>query len=604
VPSTSAPCPQKSLASLSNSAALLLPLLAASCSLVTTFDLSRAVETSDALCSDGIDNDGNGLTDCQDWGCLDTRVCCTRPVVVLTDDFAGPSCASQSCDSPAACAPDPALWSSWGTPLPLLCEDALLPHKAQQCYAVGVVGQTALALHPGLVVKAHLVGRPEAVGGLELGLTLKSAVVSGSNACGTVDGPAPIVSIHQAGTASGYRLQAFLDGVLVGTSAEVGADAPHEAGFSIGADRTVSYTVDGAPFAVSDNTQPLPQSAPSVHVVLDGVGLAARFADVTVTDGTQCDSPGSWAASTPFVALAPSSEAYAWDGEGVSNPAIVSAATGDLVMYYTGCAPTIGGGGCSSSLGFGRAVSSAGAPFQRDAKPRLTPTASNSLDVVLPAQALAGVGDAVRGYFDVSFGSKDWNFAPFVDVPTDPSITVAKPLDDTTLVRTTGSWDEDVCCATVMDRPGKRMLWYAGKTAGDTVWHIGLAASTDGGVHFTRVGSAPVFSGGAREDYDGRGVSMPVVLYDESRQLYRMWYTATALFGVTSIGYAVSVDGIDWHKFPANPVITAGGVGLESLGRAAIIEQQGRTVMWIDGVDPEKRGSEIFQLQNEGQPAR
>jgi hypothetical protein len=82
-----------------------------------------------------------------------------------------------------------------------------------------------------------------------------------------------------------------------------------------------------------------------------------------------------------------------------------------------------------------------------------------------------------------------------------------------------------------------------------------------------------------------------------------MWYTATALFGVTSIGYAVSTDGITWHKFPGNPVVTASGVGLESLGRTAVVEQQGRTLMWVDGVDPEKIGSEIFELENDGQPA-
>ncbi|HEX8950582.1 MAG TPA: hypothetical protein VF945_02000, partial [Polyangia bacterium] len=236
-------------------------------------------------------------------------------------------------------------------------------------------------------------------------------------------------------------------------------------------------------------------------------------------------------------------------------------------------------------------------------KPRLTPTSSTSLDVVLPPQPLGTVADVLNGYFDVSFGTKDWNFAPFVDVPSAPSITVAKPLDTNTLPRITGSWDDDLCCSTVVDRPGKRMLWYAGKVSGDSVWRIGLAVSTDGGAQFTRVGSAPVLSEGAREDYDGRGVGMPEVVFDESRQLYRMWYTATALFGVTSIGYAVSVDGIQWHKFPGNPVVTAAGVGLESLGRAAVIERQGRTLMWVDGVDPQKIGSQIFSLENDGRPA-
>ncbi len=577
-------------------------LLGASCSLITSFDLSRAVESSDALCSDGIDNDGNGLTDCQDWGCLSTKVCCTRPVVVMSDDFSGPACAAQSCDAPTECDPDPTLWSSWGAPSPVLCEDSLLPDKAQQCFAVGVVGQTALTLHPGLTVTAHLVGQPEAVGGLELGLTLKSSVIGNVNPCGTVDGPAPIVSMQQAGTATGYRMQAFFDGVLVGTSDDLDGGATHEVGFSVAPDRTVSYSVDGASFAASDKSQPLPETAPTVHVVLDGVGQIARFADVTVTDGTQCDSPATWAPSTPFVALAPSTEAYGWDSQGVSDPAVVVAGSGDLLMYYTGCAPVVGGGGCSSSLGFGRAVSSAGQPFARDDKPRLTPTAAVGLDVALAPPAPATADDTVNGYFDVAFGAKDWNLAPFSDMTSDPSITVVKPLDNSTFPRIPGSWDDDVCCSTVIDHGGKRMLWYAGKLATDTVWRIGLAESTDD-KHFTRVGTSPVMIEGAREDYDGRGVSMPYVIFDESRQLFRMWYTATALFGVTSIGYAVSTDGVTWHKFPGNPVVTASGVGLESLGRSAVVEQQGRTLMWVDGVDPEKIGSEIFQLENDGQPA-
>jgi hypothetical protein len=590
------------LASLRNSALALWALASASCSLVTTFDLSRAVETSDALCSDGIDNDGNGLTDCQDWGCLSTRVCCTRPVVVLSDDFSGPACAAQSCDHAAACAPDSTLWASWGAPSPVLCEDSLLPDKAQQCFPVGVVGQTALPLHPGLSVAAHLSGQPEAVGGLELGLTLKSTVVGNLNPCGTIDGPSPIVSLRQTVTATGYRMQAFFDGVLVGTSAELDGGATHEVGFAVGADRTVGYTVDGASFAQSDKSQPLPESAPTVYLVLDGVGQVARFADVTVTDGTQCDSPASWAPSTPFVALAPSTAAYGWDSEGVSAPAVVAAASGDLIMYYTGCAPVIGGGGCSSSLGFGRAVSTAGQPFVRDVHPRLTPTAAVGLQVVLVPPGPPTVDDPIAGFFDVDFGTRDWNLAPFTDVPSQPSINVAKPLDNNIFPRITGSWDDDVCCSTIVDRGDKLMLWYAGKAATDTVWRIGLAESTDR-MHFARVGSSPVMTEGGREDYDGRGVSMPYVLYDDTRHLYRMWYTATALFGVTSIGYAVSTDGVTWHKFPGNPVVTASGVGLESLGRANVLDEEGRTLMWVDGVDPQKLGSEIYQLENDGTPA-
>ena len=94
-------------------------------------------------------------------------------------------------------------------------------------------------------------------------------------------------------------------------------------------------------------------------------------------------------------------------------------------------------------------------------------------------------------------------------------------------------------------RNGRTFLWYAGRSVADSsTWRIGLALSSDG-VTYTKVAGNPVLVGDSTsEDYDGRGVSMPDVVYDESRQLYRMWYTATALFGVTSIGYAVSTDGV------------------------------------------------------------
>jgi hypothetical protein len=35
---------------------------------------SSACETGDALCSDMLDNDGDGFTDCEDFGCLTPSV--------------------------------------------------------------------------------------------------------------------------------------------------------------------------------------------------------------------------------------------------------------------------------------------------------------------------------------------------------------------------------------------------------------------------------------------------------------------------------------------------------------------------------------------------
>ena len=53
------------------------------CTALADFPEDRLAETTDALCGNGIDDDADGLTDCQDWTCLDREVCCTLPSVVL-----------------------------------------------------------------------------------------------------------------------------------------------------------------------------------------------------------------------------------------------------------------------------------------------------------------------------------------------------------------------------------------------------------------------------------------------------------------------------------------------------------------------------------------
>jgi hypothetical protein len=576
------------------------------CTLVADFDLARAVENSDALCSDGIDNDGNGLTDCQDWACLSRPVCCNMPVVVLQDDFEGPTCSAQSCVSPdRTCAPDPALWTPWGAPLPVLCQGGLSPNKAQQCYAVGVLSTLAVLLHPGLAVAAHLDGQPELVGRLELGLTLKDQVSGADNACSLIDGPQPVISIRQVGAQGGYLLQAFFDGTMVGATGLQTADVRHEASIRIDTDRLVQYEIDGVPFATSPKDQPLPAVALTAHIELSGVGIAARFADVRVIDGTQCDSPGSWQAATPFLALGPGTDFNAWDGHSVYDPVVASTVNGDLVLYYTGCMLNRAGTGCAPQLGVGRAVSLGGQPFVRDAAPRSSPTVFQDLKLtLLSGTALDSVDDPVTGYLTKVWGAADWSVHLITDSSGDTMSVDHDVVKQNRLERAPmGSWDDEtICCASVLPRGAQQYLFYAAQHTGDPTWRIGLATSQDGGTTFTRVGDAPVLGEGKREEFDGRGALDPMVVFDDKRQLYRMWYHAEALFGVTSIGYAASTDGIHWHKFPGNPVVDEHGSGLGSLGGPAVLVEEGQMRMWLHGADPQHTGSSIYQLVNGGQP--
>src|SRR5206468_12102807 len=128
----------------------------------------------------------------------------------------------------------------------------------------------------------------------------------------------------------------------------------------------------------------------------------------------------------------------------------------------------------------------------------------------------------------------------------------------------------------------------------DPTWRIGLALSTDG-VTYTKVAGNPVLVGDSSSGaFDGHGASEPEVVYDESRQLYRMWYTATAFLGISSIGYAVSTDGVHWNKYPGNPVLSLQTAALDTIGDPAVIVDEGQSRMWTSGHEPGAGGDRIY----------
>src|SRR5262249_42753166 len=135
------------------------------------------------LCSDGIDNDGDGLADCQDWKCLDKKPCCTLPKLLHDEAFDAPACAAATCTAAQCPGLDAAVWQPWGVPEPTVCEGALRPYKARQCYEVGALLRMGVGMHPGLGVGVDIIGEPEPAGRLSVGLTLQDTVVGGSFVC-------------------------------------------------------------------------------------------------------------------------------------------------------------------------------------------------------------------------------------------------------------------------------------------------------------------------------------------------------------------------------------------------------------------------------------
>jgi hypothetical protein len=123
-------------------------------------------------------------------------------------------------------------------------------------------------------------------------------------------------------------------------------------------------------------------------------------------------------------------------------------------------------------------------------------------------------------------------------------------------------WDADIFIfragPVVKDSAGYKM-WYMGSKGPTT--QIGLATSSDG-IHWQKyndpattdppfANSDPVLKVGSASEWDSNSVLDHWVSY--SGKGYEMWYSGGS-GGVPSIGYATSIDGINWTKHPDNPI--------------------------------------------------
>jgi predicted GH43/DUF377 family glycosyl hydrolase len=140
------------------------------------------------------------------------------------------------------------------------------------------------------------------------------------------------------------------------------------------------------------------------------------------------------------------------------------------------------------------------------------------------------------------------------------------------------------------------VMWYSGTSEDGGKPAIFIATSSDG-VTWTRANAgAPVLQGtpGA---FDADGVYGADVVYDPADPAapYRMWYSGRAgVFG--AIGFATSVDGITWAKYPIGslplPVLVHGPAGSADSFSAAdptVLKDGSTWKMWYTGDDSSKK---------------
>ncbi len=112
-------------------------------------------------------------------------------------------------------------------------------------------------------------------------------------------------------------------------------------------------------------------------------------------------------------------------------------------------------------------------------------------------------------------------------------------------------WEDEVNRPVVIKRPDGYHMWYTGQTLQNS-W-IGYAKSSDG-VNWERVSTKPVLK--PEVAWEKVAMMCPHVLWDEKNRIYRIWYSAGEQFEPDAIGYATSKDGINWQKWPENPIFT------------------------------------------------
>jgi len=173
-----------------------------------------------------------------------------------------------------------------------------------------------------------------------------------------------------------------------------------------------------------------------------------------------------------------------------------------------------------------------------------------------------------------------------------------KHADNPVLDVSLSSWDSiGVETASVIidqDAPinERYKMWYAGQTFNAYRYEIGYAYSPDG-ITWQKQGEA-VLPVGPSEDWDNCFLEGPSVMKDD--MTYKMWYAAydcvvngQSSDGKVNIGYATSLDGINWTKYEGNPVlsVTEGDWDAVYVQDPHVIKYNGRYHMWYGGADVE-----------------
>jgi len=145
----------------------------------------------------------------------------------------------------------------------------------------------------------------------------------------------------------------------------------------------------------------------------------------------------------------------------------------------------------------------------------------------------------------------------------------------------------------VLKENGVYKMWYSGQVrpyqpGGISV--ICYAESADGMEWERR--AEPVMR--HSQEWENQALMCPHVLHDPEDSIYKMWYSAGDNHEPHSIGYAESSDGLNWRRYPRNPVLSKNPACLweqHKVVASHVLKHEGYYYMFYVGHFHEERGS-------------
>lgn len=115
-----------------------------------------------------------------------------------------------------------------------------------------------------------------------------------------------------------------------------------------------------------------------------------------------------------------------------------------------------------------------------------------------------------------------------------------------------GAWDEaGVADPYVIEYDGLYYMYYLGMN-NVAIQRLGVAVSEDG-IHWIKSVANPILDVGAKDTFDENGLGEPSVVYHAP--YFYMFYTGRDAKENRNIGYALSVDGINWKKYSTDGLV-------------------------------------------------